>query len=200
MFEGLSPDEKETVWMRYMEHWDAARVKNADNVPEKPKLERRLANCLEALCQSTDEGIAEYWRIVDRNNRNAPRGMLPSVEPVVNQSLSSGKPINNPINQLTNKESNNLSNHPTIAEVEAYCKEKGLNADVRGFMETMERQGWRDRDGRMVENWKTFLGKWDKRGKTVSAQRYGQREYTEEELDAVSPDLIEEARAQRGTA
>jgi hypothetical protein len=34
--------------------------------------------------------------------------------------------------------------------------------------------------------------------KTVSAQQYGQREYTEEELDAVSNDLIEEAKKLRG--
>lgn len=35
-------------------------------------------------------------------------------------------------------------------------------------------------------------------GKTVTAQQYGQRHYTEEELLAVSDDLIEEARKQRG--
>ena len=34
--------------------------------------------------------------------------------------------------------------------------------------------------------------------KTVSAQQYSQRDYTEEELSAVSGDLIEEARKQRG--
>ena len=37
-----------------------------------------------------------------------------------------------------------------------------------------------------------------KSGKTVSAQMYKQREYTEEELMAVSDDLIEEARRSRG--
>ena len=36
-----------------------------------------------------------------------------------------------------------------------------------------------------------------KKQKTVSAQQYTQREYTEEELLAVSDDLIEEARKQR---
>lgn len=35
-------------------------------------------------------------------------------------------------------------------------------------------------------------------GKTVSAQRYGQRDYTEAELLSVSEDLLEEARNQRG--
>ena len=37
-----------------------------------------------------------------------------------------------------------------------------------------------------------------KSGKTVSAQQYGQRQYTEEELLAVSDDLMEEARKRRG--
>ena len=37
-----------------------------------------------------------------------------------------------------------------------------------------------------------------KRGKTVSAQQYGQRDYTEAELLAVSDDLIEEAKKLRG--
>ncbi len=37
-----------------------------------------------------------------------------------------------------------------------------------------------------------------KAGKSVSAQRYQQRDYTEEELLAVSDDLIEEARKRRG--
>ena len=37
-----------------------------------------------------------------------------------------------------------------------------------------------------------------KAGKTVSAQGYEQRSYTEEELLSVSDDLIEEARKQRG--
>ena len=35
-------------------------------------------------------------------------------------------------------------------------------------------------------------------GKNVSAQRYQQRDYSEEELLAVSDDLIEEARKRRG--
>ena len=37
-----------------------------------------------------------------------------------------------------------------------------------------------------------------RKAKTVSAQQYAQRDYTEEELSAVSGDLIEEARKQRG--
>ena len=195
LFEALRPEEKEEVFQHFMTHWDAVRVKSisSDEIPELPRLERRMANCLEAMCQSADEGIANYWKIVERNNRNAPRDK----QPVVIQSLSSGEQINNPLNQLTNEPINQPSNHPTINEIEAFCKENNLvSVDVQGFWETMERQGWRSKDGRPVEDWKSLLRSWG-RTKTVSAQQYTQRQYSEEELLAVSDDLIEEARRLR---
>ena len=198
MFEGLSPDEKETVFGYFMEHWDAARVKTVspDAIPDLPKLERRLANCLEALCQSADEGISEYWRMVARNHRNAPR----IEEPMDNDTLTTGKPIIHLSNKQSNEPINNSSIHPSITEIETYCQEKGLiSVDVQGFMETMERQGWRSKDGRVVEDWKSLIRAWgrEKPGKTVSAQQYTQRNYQPGELDEVGDDLLEEARQQK---
>ncbi len=197
MFEGLSPDEKETVFGHFMSHWDAAREKNVsfDDIPELPKLDRRLSNCLEALCQSADEGITDYWRIVARNHRNAPR----TEERVDNDTLTTGKPIIHPSNKQSNQSSIQPSSHPTLEEITAYCLENVLPADAQSFWETMKQQGWRTRDGRQVEDWKSLLRSWGraKKGKIVSAQQYGQRPYTEEELLAVSDDLIDEARQKR---
>ena len=89
--------------------------------------------------------------------------------------------------------------HPTLDEIKAYCQEKALPADAQSFWETMERQGWQSKDGRRVEDWKVLLRSWGrgKAVKTVSAQRYNQRAYTEEELLAVSDDLIEEVQKKR---
>ena len=134
--------------------------------------------------------------MVERNNKNAPRDSRPAVS----RSLSSGEPKNNPTNQLTIEPINNPSNHPTINEIETFCKENNLiTVDIQGFIETMERQGWRSKDGRRVEDWKSLLRSWgrERPGKTVSAQQYAQRAYTEEELLAVSDDLMEEARRKR---
>ena len=197
MFEGLKPEEKETVFSHFMEHWDTARVKgiSSDDIPDLPKLERRLSNCLEALCQSADEGISEYWRMVARNHRNAPR----IEEPMDNDTLTTGKPSIHPTIQSTNEPEINQSTKPTSAEVEAYCKEKALVVDAQGFLETMERQGWRSKDGRAVEDWKSLIRAWgrEKPGKTVSAQQYTQRNYQPGELDEVGDDLLEEARQQK---
>ena len=63
-------------------------------------------------------------------------------------------------------------------------------------------QTWRYTEG-ILKSWKDNGGPDAPRkqrasqGKTVSAQNYTQRDYTPEELDAVSGDLLAEARAQR---
>jgi len=198
MFEGLRPEEKEIVFGAFMEHWDAVRIKNVapESIPDIPRLERRLANCLEALCQSADEGASEYWRMAARNYRNAPR----VEEPVDNDSSTTGKPSIHPSIQESIYPEIHPSSHPTITEIEAFCKENNLvSVDVQGFWETMEKQGWRSKDGREVEDWRLLLRSWGRGtpGKTVSAQQYTQRQYTEEELLSVSDDLIEEARRLR---
>ena len=219
MFEGLKPDEKETVFGYFMEHWDTARVKgiSSDDIPELPKLERRLSNCLEALCQSADEGISEYWRMVARNKKNAPRTEEPTDndtltkgEPMDNDTLTNGEPMHNdtltngepsihPSIQPTNEPKNHSSTKPTLEEIKTYCHEKALPADAQSFWETMERQGWRSKDGRRVEDWKALLFFWgrEKPGKTVSAQQYTQRMYQPGELEAVGDDLLEEAKQRR---
>ena len=50
-----------------------------------------------------------------------------------------------------------------------------------------------------AELYERLCDRWIKGG-PVTAQQYSQREYTEEELLAVSNDLIEEARKARETA
>lgn len=66
-------------------------------------------------------------------------------------------------------------------------------------------QTWRYTEG-ILKSWKDNGGPDAPRkqrsspGKTVSAQNYTQRDYTPEELDAVSGDLLAEARAQRNSA
>ena len=104
------------------------------------------------------------------------------------------------MNQTTIEEKNKPTSKPTITEIEAYCKENSLvSVDAQGFWETMERQGWRSKDGRVVEDWKSLIRAWgrEKPGKTVSAQQYTQRNYQPGELDEVGDDLLEEARQQK---
>lgn len=92
---------------------------------------------------------------------------------------------------------------PTVEAVAAYCLERGNRIDAAHFVDYYEARGWVLTNGKKMADWRAAVRTWEQRpnalpgGKTVSAQRYGQREYTEEELLAVSDDLMEEARARR---
>jgi predicted phage replisome organizer len=99
---------------------------------------------------------------------------------------------------------------PTVEEIAAYCQERNNGIDPEAFFDKYESNGWVDKNGNPMKDWKATVRTWErwrkeKRntdtqrvGKTVSAQQYAQREYTEAELLSVSDDLIAEAKAHRG--
>ena len=80
---------------------------------------------------------------------------------------------------------------------------------LQGMLAALRRQKnsrqWMDAGGRYIPLPATWINgeRWNDQmqegppGRTVSAQQYAQRDYTEEELDSVSDDLLEEARRER---
>ena len=91
---------------------------------------------------------------------------------------------------------------PTVEDVTAYCRERGNRVDPQRFVDFYAAKGWKIGQNAM-KDWKAAVRTWEQRetapipfkGKTVTAQQYGQREYSEKELLDVSADLIEEAKA-----
>ncbi|MBQ1779550.1 MAG: hypothetical protein IIZ93_15460 [Acidaminococcaceae bacterium] len=93
---------------------------------------------------------------------------------------------------------------PTVEEVAAYCKERGNRVNAQRFVDFYAAKGWKIGQNPM-KDWKAAVRTWEQRddsttrpAKVVSAQQYTQRQYTEDELMAVSDDLLAEARANRG--
>ena len=93
---------------------------------------------------------------------------------------------------------------PTVEEVSAYCKERGNRVNAQRFVDFYAAKGWKIGQNPM-KDWKAAVRTWEQRddsparpAKVVSAQQYTQRQYTEDELLAVSDDLLAEARANRG--
>ena len=92
---------------------------------------------------------------------------------------------------------------PTLEEVSAYCRERGNHVDPQRFVDFYASKGWRV-GNQPMKDWKAAVRTWehDDRGhavpqrvKTVSAQAYTQREYTEDELaGAAVAALMDEAR------
>ena len=95
---------------------------------------------------------------------------------------------------------------PTVDEVASYCRDRQNDVNAQRFVDFYAAKGWKIGQNPM-KDWKAAVRTWEQRDgeqgkkpvKTVSAQQYGQRHYTEEELLGVSDDLIAEARKQRDT-
>lgn len=93
---------------------------------------------------------------------------------------------------------------PSVEEVAAYCRERGNSVSPQRFVDFYAAKGWRVGNAAM-KDWRAAVRTWEDRGehppdrrKTVGAQQYAQRSYTEAELTAVSDDLLAEAREARG--
>lgn len=53
--------------------------------------------------------------------------------------------------------------HPSIEEIEAYCKERGNNVDPKRFYDYYSIAGWKDSRGKPIKNWKQkMIAVWEK--------------------------------------
>lgn len=93
---------------------------------------------------------------------------------------------------------------PSVEEVAAYCRERGNSVSPQRFVDFYAAKGWRVGSAAM-KDWRAAVRTWEDRDehppdrrKTVGAQQYAQRSYTEAELTSVSDDLLAEAREARG--
>lgn len=50
---------------------------------------------------------------------------------------------------------------PTLAEVEAYCKERGNSVDAKRFFDYFEANDWKDAKGDTVKSWKQKVITWE---------------------------------------
>lgn len=59
--------------------------------------------------------------------------------------------------------------YPTLEEVEAYCLETGQSVEPVYFFYKMEDQGWKDKNGQPVMDWKAMLTSWSvKEDRTIT--------------------------------
>lgn len=92
---------------------------------------------------------------------------------------------------------------PTVDDVSAYCRERGNGVDPQRFVDFYAAKGWKV-GNQPMKDWKAAVRTWEQRDgyqgktKTVSAQAYEQRRYSEDELLAVSGDILAEVKARRG--
>ena len=75
---------------------------------------------------------------------------------------------------------------PDLSDVAAYCFERKNGINAQAFVDFYESKGWKVGNSPM-RDWKAAVRTWEQRdktgGKTVAAQKYGQRDYDEAELE-----------------
>lgn len=93
-----------------------------------------------------------------------------------------------------NENKNNSFIPPTVDEVRQYCKERGNSIDPEYFVAYNENRDWKLSNGRKMKDWRLAVVTWEKNGfsgsrpstKTVTAQQYGQRDYSSEDSEAMN--------------
>lgn len=134
---------------------------------------------------SPDEGICKQ---MISNDIKCPRN------PIQYESESNTNP----------KETQKRFTPPTVDEVAAYCQERNNGINAQHFVDYYTQGGWVLKNGRKMSDWKAAVRTWEGNGynnarpvKTVTAQQYGQRDYSDEDADAMRR-MLEGMKANAG--
>lgn len=108
-----------------------------------------------------------------------------------------------PSQNVTLSPSQVVSLPPTRDEVREYAKTKTTTADPDRFFDYYEGRGWELRPGVPVKNWKSVFNIWvqnegekSQKKKTVTAQQFPQRNYSDGEMSKFYTDLSAYAPAE----
>ena len=82
---------------------------------------------------------------------------------------------------------------PTVEDVSAYCRERGNGIDAEYFVAYYTTRNWIMTNGKKMSDWKSAVITWEKREKSngsfpqkvVAAQQYEQRDYDNEQAEAM---------------
>lgn len=86
---------------------------------------------------------------------------------------------------------------PTLAEVEAYCKERGNSVDAKRFFDYFEANDWKDAKGNPVKSWKQKVITWenyDTKPTKKSVVEQGRQSVSDAEVEA----FMKQARKMAG--
>lgn len=150
------------------------------------------------------------------SEKRASAGALGGKQRVANQAnatFASSKEANqaNASNKNKNKNKNKEQDTdikkftpPTTEEVAEYCKNRGNGIDAEYFIAYYANRDWKLSNGRKMKDWKLAIVTWEKNNfsstpkvitpKPVTAQSYSQRDYSNEQEDAMQR-MLEGVRA-----
>ena len=138
---------------------------------------------------------------VDRNNAiseaRSKAGSNKHEQPETNDNKPEQPETNSPKEKDKEKEKEKENNNkrfipPTVDEVAEYCRERNNGIDPQYFIDYQTARNWVLSNGKQCKDWRATVRTWEQhdynrgKGKAVSAQQYQQRDYSNEQQDAMN--------------
>ena len=194
LYKHLSPESKDTVYNAFFSWFSEARKRGAayNEIPiDDSAFDDMETDCLNSMIENACDGLDNYWsrckvspelsETVSGSPRQSQAGSKESIDRIGETHLSSEERA------------------PTIEMVVSFAKENGLRTDLaEKFVDYYTANGWLDGNGNSVTDWQAKYRIWvlnEKKTpkKTVTAQQFTQRTYTDAELEGEMSPLLREA-------
>lgn len=156
------------------------------------EIDGRESIAFDFIREDIDRATAAYRAKCEQNRNNR-------ISALNNERQQSLTVVDVPVQkeQESKEVKKNNKNHftpPTVEEVAAYCRERNNGIDAEYFVDYQTARDWVLSNGKRMRDWKATVRTWEKNGfnrkggkpgKTVSAQQYAQRDYSDENNDDV---------------
>lgn len=125
-------------------------------------------------CEVPDEDLAETCEVFDRNLEDESPSTCEHDESTSQWQGGQRDVYSHSQNKTLTKTSlgpglgsgfdeSERTRTPTLGEVRAYCEACGLVVSPEKFFNSFEANGWRDRDGHPIRDWRAVLRAWNKK-------------------------------------
>lgn len=183
---------------------------------EEPELGLSESMAFDFIRVDIDNADKKYKDKCETNRKNRLDAIENNERQRTSTNVNDGDKYNNKNNnknsdkEITQKESvkekepQKRFTPPTVEEVAEYCLERGNGINAQHFIDYYQQGGWVLKNGKKMHDWKAAVRTWEGNSygnrsspKIVSAQQYQQRDYSDEQAEAMRR-MIEGANANAG--
>lgn len=176
-FEDKKAKRAEAGRIGNIKRWSGQKKSNESQTSQKSKMREDVANVA---------NIAEN----ENENENGLQGLNPMCNKKENNTLTK-------VSALKEKPQSGLALAPTLEQVKDYILAKNLNVDAEQFYSVYQANGWVQKGGQPIKDWKAQVRVWDRNGVGNQAEKIQKatRSAHKSEASAYSSRSYNETRA-----
>ena len=159
----------------------------------KPQLDANLRRYKNGQNGGAPKGNRNAAKRSDQDNQETTEKQPSDNQETSREQANNNKNNNNNSNNNNKEKENEVKEatpsvatrtrfaHPSVAEVEAYCKERGNGIDAQQFCDYYQANGWTQGKGKPIKDWQAAVRTWERNGiihhqptnTTSQPQQYG---------------------------